>query len=456
MFILISLVVLAVSALLFRRVAGSLSPTSINMISWIFYFDLVAQSFIGSVLVINGWDDHYILGRVQAEARLHGWIAVQYTMIAMPLGMLLAVNLYGLKNNRALFQRYISQPICSTVSPRDSYMRFPLYALSAASLMAVLYTFYSLGEIPLLAAIAGGDALSLAIARADASLGFTGNVYVRNLLGILLTPILAFVSFGYLKQTGSLQDRIWFSTMLVASFLILTYDLSKAPIVIFALGFLFFRILSGRKVSRFGLLAFGCLVLLMLVTSYWLVMKVTDPSILFSLNSGIGGRIFMSQISGTFFAFEQFPAAHEFVGFSSLSAYISDAFGYTDSERAAIIMAKIFNPAGAEEGSPVVMNSLFIAEAWANFGWIGVLIAPIYVGIFIQALFLLFLRAKKTPVLLGVFAYLSVRLPVTGGFNDFIYAPSLAIIALIVTSVYLIAITLKVGNRKGRIALAKT
>ena len=450
MFVLVSIAILIISALLFRKVAGSLSPTRINMISWIFYFELVAQSFIGSVMVINGWDNHYILGRVQEEARLYGWMAVQYTMVAMPLGMLLATYLNGLKSNRLLFSRYISQPMCSAVSPRDSYVRLPLYALSLASLLAVLYTFYSLGEVPLLTAIAGGDAPSLAMVRADASLGFTGNIYIRNLLGLLLTPILAFVSFAYFRETAALQDRIWFYVMLAASFFILTYDLSKAPIVIFALGFLFFRVLADGQVSKFVFYLFGCLAFLMLVTGYWLVMKVTDPAVLFSLNSGIGGRIFLSQISGMFYAFEQFPAAVEFIGFSSLSSFLSDALGFTDSERAAIIIAKIFNPAGAQEGLPIVMNSLFVAEAWANFGLIGVLIAPIYVGIFIQALFLFFLRSKKTPVLVGVFAYLSLRLPVTGGFNDFIYAPGLATIAFIVVTVYLIAITLKIGARKSR------
>src|SRR6056297_1674105 len=111
MYVLVSVIVLAISALLFRRVAGSLSPTRINMISWIFYFQLLAQSLIGSVLAVNGWDDHYILGRVQPQARLYGWMAVQYTMIAMPLGMLLVLYHNGLRSNRRLFERYTLQPV---------------------------------------------------------------------------------------------------------------------------------------------------------------------------------------------------------------------------------------------------------------------------------------------------------------------------------------------------------
>ena len=458
MFIVISLVVLAISALLFSRVAGSLAPTKINMISWIFYFELIAFSFIASVLVINGWDNHYIINQVQSEARFFGWLAVQYTMVAMPLGMLVAVYLSGVKNTGVLFQRYISAPIHNTLSRRDSFIRLPLYALSFIALLSVLYTFYSLGELPLWAAVAGGDALSLAVARVDASLGFTGNVYVRNILGSTLTPILAYVSFGYLKQTGSLRDRTWFYVMVVASFFILTYDLSKAPIVFFAIGFLFYRVLTGGGVSRLVFYWFGCLALFMLVVSYWLVGKVTDPAILFSHNSGIMGRIILSQAAGTYYAFEHFPGTQVFLGFSSLSSLIADMTGFPFSDRAARIMMTIFNPVGVEEGSVAVMNSLFIAEAWANFGLIGVLIAPIYVGLFIQALFLFFLKSKKTPVLLGVFVYLSLRVPVTGGFNDFIYARSLMSIAFIFVNVYLIAVLLKVVSRKvreGRVEAAK-
>lgn len=444
------MIVLVVSALLFRRVAGSLSPTRINMISWIFFFELIAQSFIASVLVVNGWDNHYIIGRVGQDARFYGWMAVQYTMIAMPLGMLLAVNLHGLKSNRTLFKRYISQPMSPALSRRDSFVRFPLYGLSLASILAVFYTFYTLGEVPLLTALAGGDAISLAVARVDASLGFSGNVYVRNLLGIVLTPILAFVSYGYLQQTGSLRDRAWFCTMLVAAFLMLTYDLSKAPIVWFALGFLFLRVLTDGSVSKTVFYLFGCLVLAILLGSYWLLGKVTDPSILFSYNTGIGGRVLLSQSAGTYFAFEHFPATRGFIGFASLSSFVSEAFGLPHSDRAARIMMGIFDPAAVEQGSLAVMNSLFIAEAWANFGLVGVLIAPFYVGLFIQTLFLFFLRSRKTPVLVGVLAFLSLRLPVTGGFNDFIYAPGLANIAFIFVMVYLAGIVLKVGSRKVR------
>lgn len=452
MFLLASAIVLAVSAWLFSRVAGSLALTRINMISWIFYFELIMQSFVASVLVINGWDNHYVISQVGPEARIRGWLAVQYTMIAMPLGMLLVVYLSGRSANAALFQGYLARPIDSMLSRRDSFVRLPLYALSLVSLLSVAYTFAAIGSVPLASVIAGGDALALAITRVDASLGFSGNIYVRNFFAYMLTPILAYVSYGYLRQTGSLRDRLWFSAMLVGAFFILTYDLSKAPIVIFALGFLFFHVLAEGGVSRRLFFLFGALAMLLLVAGYAFIGKVTDPAALFSYNSGIGGRILLSQAAGTYYAFEHFPASQDFIGISSLSGLLNDVFGVQSSARSSRIMMTIFNPSGVEEGSAAVMNSLFIAEAWANFGWLGVLIAPVYVGIFLQVVFMFFLNARKTPIMLGMFAYLSLKMPVTGGFNDFIYAPGLMTIGFMFVTIYLVAVMLRVVRRKTRVA----
>lgn len=450
MFLLASALVLAVSAWLFSRVAGSLAPTRLNMISWIFYFELIMQSFVASVLVIHGWDNHYVISQVGAEARFRGWLAVQYTMIAMPLGMLLVVYLSGRTSNAALFQRYLSRPIDSMLSRRDSFVRFPLYALSLVSLLSVAYTFAAIGSVPLASVIAGGDALTLAITRVDASMGFSGNVYVRNFFAYMLAPILAYVSYGYYRQTRSLRDRLWFYAMLAGAFFILTYDLSKAPIVLFALGFLFFHVLADGGVSRKLFLLFGALAMVLLVAGYAFIGKVTDPLALFSYNSGIGGRILLSQAAGTYYAFEHFPASREFIGISSLSGLLNDVFGVESSARSSRIIMTIFNPAGVEEGSAAVMNSLFIAEAWANFGLLGVLIAPVYVGVFVQAVFMFFLNARKTPIVLGLFAYFSFKMPVTGGFNDFIYAPGLMTIAFMFVTIYLVAVMLKVISRKMR------
>ena len=100
LYYLISLTVLIFSTLLFKKASGSLSVTKINMISWIFYWELLAKSFIASILVVNNNDNHYLIGKITSNStRIIGWAAVQYAMIAMPIGMLI---ISGIIENRTI------------------------------------------------------------------------------------------------------------------------------------------------------------------------------------------------------------------------------------------------------------------------------------------------------------------------------------------------------------------
>ncbi len=108
----------------------------------------------------------------------------------------------------------------------------------------------------------------------------------------------------------------------------------------------------------------------------------------------------------------------------------------------------IVNSKGIENGTAGVVNSLFVAEAWANWGFYGVLISPIIVGMVIQIIFLFFLTHKKTPFMVGLFTYISIKLPVTGGFNDFIYNAVMFSIIIILFVTYLIAKSVKKERQK--------
>lgn len=131
----------------------------------------------------------------------------------------------------------------------------------------------------------------------------------------------------------------------------------------------------------------------------------------------------MSQCGGTFMTLDLFPSVIDHLGFSSVSSLWASLFNLEYSETSArLIMGELF-PGAVMEGTAGVMNSLFIAEAWANFGWYGLIISPIYVGFIIQSLFLFFLKSPKTPFFLAFFVYYSARSSLTGGFNAYIYNP---------------------------------
>ena len=414
--------------------------TQLNIVSWIFYVQLLVSSYIASILVINGWEGNHAVSIVRDNSRFCGWLSVQYTMIAMPLGMLFINYLYGYESNRKLFLSYIKAPIVTLISQKDSFLKYPLYALSIVCLLSVAYTFVSIKTIPIFSVFQGYDAQELLMLRQYAHKGYEGSSFIRNTLGLMLTPIISYIAFAYWRMTKSSAHFIWFFCMFILSLFMLTYDLSKSPIVFYLLGFIFLNVLMKGGVKKSTLAIFIVLSLFLLALAIYLISRIVDTQAIFL---AMRGRIFLSQAASTYFAFEYFPAINEFLGVSSLSSLLFLPFGMETTERSARIIMTIFNPSGIEAGTAGVMNSLFVAEAWANFGWCGVVIAPFYVGMFIQIIYMSFLSYKKTPIMIGLLAYLSYKLPITGGFNDFIYPTMLMNLFFIFISLYVAALILK-------------
>jgi hypothetical protein len=148
--------------------------------------------------------------------------------------------------------------------------------------------------------------------------------------------------------------------------------------------------------------------------------KTEISYLLFTYNSGITGRVLLSQTAGIYLAYKVFPNVYDFIGIRSLSRWISLLFGLNHSERSARMLMEYFNPKGVANGAAGVLNSLFIQEAWADFGMIGIILSPLVVGIIIGCIFQYFLKKPKTPLYVGTLTYLSLRMPMNGG-NEFIY-----------------------------------
>ncbi len=437
MYLLISFIALIFSFILFKKVSGSLKLTQLNMISWLFFYSLILQSFIASILVVYNIDNQYMINKLSDEnSRIYGWLAVQYTLVMMPLGMLFVVRLFGYKHNNNIFQRYVHSDIVSFLSIKDTYIRYPLYIFSVISILSVIYVLNALESMPISGVIQGLAHEELAALRQSASRDFQGNIYIRNIFALGLTPILAYISFAYYKMTKNKFDLIWFLLLFIATLFILTYNVAKSPFIQFLLGFLFLNILLNGSIKRKTLFIFFGLVILLFVFLYFVISNITDPSILFSYNSGILGRILLSQAAGTYLSFDLFPRGIDHIGFASMSGLLNSIFNIESVDRSARLLMDNYFHSKIINGTGGVINSLFIGEAWANFGLIGVLVSPFYIGMIIQTLFMFFLKMPKTPLLLGLFAFFSYKGGVMGGFNDYIYSPGYTVLVLLFLIIY--------------------
>lgn len=430
MYFIISIACLILSTFFFKKAAGTISPKNLNMVSWIFWFQLLIQSFIASILVVYGIDNHYGIQKLYYhESKIYGWLAVQYCMVALPLSMW--ITLIFTKNkisNTKQWYIFVSKNIEPSITRADKSLRIVLYFLSLISLIAVIYSYLVVGKFPFQGYFIGGDIARL---RQVVNREFGGITYIKNILGLGLSPILSYIFYCYYRLYKEKIDLVFFWLLFFSSISIVSFGYAKSPLAFYFLGFFFLKIALGDKISYMKLLKYILFILSLIVIFYFITGFEGGFLDLFSsYNSGILGRILLSQAFGTYMAFDLYPLIYEHIGFSSFTSI----FGDSRDRMAREIMIYI-NPTGINDGVAGVINSLFIAEAWANWGVLGVILSVIWVGFLIQLIYSFFLYGKKTPLTLGIYAYICYTLPITGGINDFIYNPMFFMIFIIFTSI---------------------
>lgn len=392
----------------------------INMLSYLFYVPLVLMSAIGAIFIVLHIDEHYLINKLQHDqTRVIAWSAIMYTILVFPAGLLLAKSIMLKTSTKEAIENYRLKSIKALLGKQELILKSVLIALSLVGVLSMLYTFYSLGTIPIIELVKGNSA-SLAKLRIAASREFGGNVYIRNIFGLQFLPLLSFVALAYFKMTKKFTDLSWFLLCFFSSILMLTYDLQKSPMAMYISGILFFWVWVEGKLSKKAFL-FGTASFVGIIILFYMGFGVSNLGEIFlQYNEGASGRVLFSQIAGTFFSFEIFGRTHEFIEWNSISNLV-EQFGLEYSDRAGRIIMEVINPKAVAEGTAGVQNTLFIGEAWANFGLVGLLISPLYVGFVIGMLFYTLLRLPKAPIFIGAYVFFSYKTALIGGFNDYVY-----------------------------------
>lgn len=422
--ILIWLTVTLISVSLFYRISGSLSLFKPNLNSLIFYYSLFVSCYIGSLLIALDIDHYYMINKLDHDAyRWIGFGAVSFVMIMLPLTMYVVSKLAGFDAKKE-FNTYISKPIKIVSSGKKNEFYLIFLALSVICMLAVMYTLLKTVQVPLIELLKGNFS-ELGKLRIEAARNFSGNVYVRNIFAIALTPLLSLISYVYAAKTKQLKWIFLFMALFVFAVLISVYDLAKSPIIFYAIMFIFVRIYSGTLVlNRWKIYLYGISGGTLVILMYIFIQGVDDLGSYFSYSSGPIGRIILAQIAPTFLHLNIFGESIPFLNGSSLPSILIGWFDMEQVRSARLVMANAF-PARVADGTGGVLNTLYIAEAYANFGYMGIFLGTLYVGIFVQLLYIVFIRLPKNPVLLCLFIYFSINIPRTlvGGFTDFLFNP---------------------------------
>ncbi|WML46108.1 O-antigen polymerase [Neobacillus sp. PS3-40] len=450
LYLLLWLIVLGGSVYFFKKSAGTLSLLKPNINSIIFYYSFLVSSYLGTLLIAMGIDDYYMINRLtHEENRWIGFYAISFVMLFFPFVMFLVSKLVGFDAKKE-FNGYLEKDISLPFSEKNEF--FLLFAMiSFVSLAAIGYTFLKTAHVPILELILRRTDLSPGELRIEAQRNFGGNVLIRNIFAIGLTPILSLIAYVYSVKTNEVKWKLLFLALFAGAILINVYDLAKSPIFFYIIMFLLLRMYIGnlhfnwRRLTAWGFTGF-----VILIGMYIVVQGVTSLESYLSYNHGPIGRIIFAQIAPTYLHLDTFPDSVPFLKGESLPASLINLFDMEQVRSARLVMARVF-PEKIEEGTAGVLNTLFIAEAYANWGYIGILAGTFYVATFVQTMYIVFLKLPKNPVFLSLFIYFSVNIPRTlvGGFTDFLFNPIWVMITCLFVGI-LLFIRIRIDVRQKR------
>lgn len=413
----IVLSVFCLSCYLFKIASGTLAINKLNIISYIFYIFII-QNFLGSSMIFLGDKKHYLIKMLTSENSIDKtYFLICFVAIILPLTIILVSKVFKINISNS-YCNYLDENISS-----DFEEEMFLITLISAIICIILtiYMFYRMGEVPLLK-IFFKKGNNLSHIRGEIAAKQSMNPYIQNLIILGITPILSIIAYIYAKITKKRKWVIIFGVLFIACIFIKTYNGAKSPIIFYLITFLFIEVVINGSISLKKIFALGgsavLILLLMYIKSGYSFYGGVD------IYNGPIGRTIFTQIGTLFLHVDLFPRHIPFLHGRSLSPTILNLFfNHINHIRSGKIVMEFYSPLRVYEGTAGVMNSMFIGEAYANFGIIGSLLSVVYVGILIGGVYLLFIKLKKTPI--NVVAYILVLSTFStafeGGFADYVY-----------------------------------
>ncbi len=413
------------STLLFYLAAGTLNPTKLNMIN-ITYYSYMIFTYIGASLAFLGYRTHYLIAKIRVEETFYrGYFYVALLGLLFPLMVLLVGALFRLFHTPS-YQEYLRRPVDVEWS-RDTLQFVCFAGFLAVSIAVTIWFYVSAGQWPLLPWFTG-----TATGEMRQILGRTAfiNPYIKNLFMVQFPAFLSFFVYIKARKIKSMRWILLFVGYLLISIIGKTYDFQKAPVLMYLMFFFLAEIFIGRLKWGVLLAALGGMLAIlaaMYVFVFHFEYSLVDPF------SGPMGRFFFTQVAGFFHTVEIFPARHGYLRGESLPTILAQLFEVPRSwNRSANIIMQLLNPSRVLNHTAGVMNTVFMGEAYANWGPFGLVGGVAFVGVLFGLVHHFFLNLPKnasTITLYLVFTWL-FSIAFQGGFVDFLYNANLLLLVL--------------------------
>lgn len=417
--IIISILCTIASIELFRRACGSMSLLRLNTVSYVFYVQIVTSGLIASVLLaIGALDYNSDVRLISDEVKIEAWIWTMYSIIIMPLGML-ALNRFLRIEGRKAFLNFLKAP----VEIRGTYERnqLAILALTVFGIAVLAYVLLSTERVPLYTLIVEGDVGQANIDRISSRRNFGGIVHIKNLLGLIVVPVISYYSYILLRVFKTRYFFLFFLVNFSVGALMVSHDIQKAPIAFFVLGFGLVEVFVSKGISVKTFLIFLGIPVVLILVGYSMTSDRNAFDQLLRFNSAFYGRTFVVGYYGFPLSLELFPNVITDPTHAIGVPRFLIGEGSEELRESARLLKMYAHPETIKTGKGNLYSGFYMGEAWANYGYIGLVIAPLIVGFVIQSVHLFVLHHKKNPWLLAFYAGITVKWVVGAGFVNFLF-----------------------------------
>jgi len=419
-------------SVLFKKAAGTLGMRRPNIITLVYYVFIV-QFLLAAFLETSGSAKGYFSMRaVFDDSVVKAFYATYGVFVLLPLFVILlqrVLHIHPKKEGDALFKR----PWKTVTDRSDSIIILGLF-IGGAVVSIIFLGLMLFTDMPLKNALkANVTGTELAIARHQWVWGEEKWVqYVRNIVGGWLTPLMALISFVYWLMHRSFARLALFLWLSVVACLFLLSSLAKGPILFYFLlpiAYVYGLFCGGFRGKQLGLLSLA--VIAAAVVLYSVTLRTPD---LKAIIPALLERVFFGQYSGTVLTFDMFPRLNPFLGLSGF--FVQGPWRLLGGEgtRYSVLLMQQYYPEGWAAERAGYMSTLFIAEGYACFGIIGILLSVFIVALWLTVLQWLWFRVRLQPVsvaFLGLLTFWLISF-VGDGLLVFLYPSGVLIVALTV------------------------
>lgn len=421
--IILVVVGIAVSVFLFRRAASTIDIGKINVISYIMYLFL-AQSMIGASMVYLGDRNHYTMKYVLHEASFDiMFYSTLATAILFPLTICVIYRLLRF-NMKEAYAGYLQKATNVRFEKKIFWAVAVIGFLCVGFLLLYMIAIYrKVHYFPIMRLLRTPSGFDMAIERQLITSVAPLGERITNLALHLGLPLLSYVAFAYawaLKK--SLRWWIAAVVLIGSSVLGLTSNFEKSPVIFYLFVLLLVILYIRGRLPKLLIWGFIGVIVLYMVFIYG--KSGFDFSGGIDIYNGPIGRTVFTQVGTMILHFDLFPDVLPFLSGRSISPTAMKILGIEGSPvRSAKAVMDFYGSEKVYEGTGGVMNTLWIGEAYANFGYIGMVFSILYVAAFIAMFVFVFLRLQKNPFNIALFAFLtnSFAHNTQTGFTDFIY-----------------------------------